>query len=328
MDSLRSSIDLAASTLSVPPDLLLLEFWVFFDWTDVDNSNLKGNYTYKFSFLEWIMLGCLFLISLFISYIFFEVFLENGVSSMSNMAISLGTGLITINIISYFLMVQISKKNMEHTEYIINKMQTNLYRRQLEESENSFKEISRLRHDMKNHLQCVDALISKNDPVSAHNYIRKILDSSLNTGYSEVKTGNKIIDIVLNTKLIQCKKDNIETSVNISSFEINVDDMDICIILGNLLDNAIEECVKIDGKRRIEFSALQKKGYVIFVIKNTIRSELIGKTPNLSTTKNNKKLHGIGLGSVKSAVKKNNGIIELSVDHTMFAANVMLPCNN
>lgn len=305
--------------------ILFLTKFLFFVVTRLI-INAKGNYSYKFSFLEWIMLGCLFVISLFISYIFFELFLENGVSSMSNMAISVGTGLITINIISYFLMVQISKKNVEHTEYILNKMQTNLYKRQLEESENSFKEISRLRHDMKNHLQCIDALISKNESVSAHDYIMNILDSSLNTGYSEVKTGNKIIDIILNTKLIQCKKDNIETSVNIGSFKVDIDDMDICIILGNLLDNAIEECVKIDGKRSIEFSAAQKKGYVNFVIKNTIRNELIGKKPDFTTTKNDKKFHGIGIGSVKSAVKKNNGIIELSIEQALFVANIMLPC--
>lgn len=304
--------------------ILFITKFIFFIITRII-INVKGADSYKFTLLEWTLLGSIFIVSLLVGCSFFQMMIDNGMSSSFGVALSVAMGLMLINIITYLLMVQISKKNEEHTEYVIEKMQVELYKTKLEESKNSFDEISRFRHDMKNHLQCVDALITENELQNAKKYIKEIIDSGLNTGYCEIHTGNRVVDIILNAKILQCKKENIETVINIENFAFKIDDMDICIILGNLLDNAIEECIRAEGKKSIEFSISQNKGYVNIVIKNTIRNELIGKEIDFSTSKDNKKLHGIGLKSVRMAVKKNCGAVEFDIDRGCFIVNVLLP---
>ena len=151
-----------------------------------------------------------------------------------------------------------------------------------------------------------------------------MIRNKLNFGYQSIRTGNRVVDIVANTKLLKCREEGIKTVVRIMSFPINISDTDICVLLGNLFDNAIEECMGIQCEREICFEFLNKKSYVNIKIKNSLKSSILRQNPELNTTKKDKNLHGIGLRSVRDVVNKYEGMIDFYEEGTYFIADVWL----
>ena len=87
-----------------------------------------------------------------------------------------------------------------------------------------------------------------------------MLENKLDFVYQFIDTNNNIINVISNAKLTLCRNEKIKTVINISSFRLEMDDSDICVILGNLFDNAIEACKKIDEDKMIYFEISQKRG--------------------------------------------------------------------
>ena len=102
---------------------------------------------------------------------------------------------------------------------------------------------------------------------------------------------------------------------------------DICTLLGNLLDNAIEACLKVDNdKRYISLWIMPTVGTMSIIIENSVsdKVEIVRNTVALRTTKSNKRLHGIGLESVKSIVEKYDGEIALSCTENVFSVDIFM----
>ena len=225
-------------------------------------------------------------------------------------------------------MIRMSRKNIEKTRLMLDAMQLDVYKDRIKETEKQYNEIKSMRHDMKNHLQCILSLIQKGDNAKSKEYVEDILNNKLYNDYQFINTDNNVINIISNTKLSLCKSEDIKTIVNISDFKLNIDDTDICIILGNLFDNAIEACKKVDGDRIISYEISQKKGYVNFIIKNSINTSVLKSNPDLVTDKANASLHGLGLRSVKATVKKYGGMIDFYEQNGLFSVDVWIPSEN
>ena len=318
-----SVMDLANERGQVRLLLLFITKFLFFMATRVMLS-VRGHNEYRFSTIEWTAISLIFITTMFVGLNVFKSSLENGEVYSSLSSISTGLGLILINIINYVLMILLSKKNNERTELLLYKMQADLYESQLRESEIQFEEIKKIRHDMKNHLLCIEALISEHDLNGAEQYINDMIRNKLNFGYQSIRTGNRVVDIVANTKLLKCREEGIKTVVKIMAFPINISDTDICVLLGNLFDNAIEECMGIQGEREICFEFLNKKSYVNIKIKNSLKSSILRQNPELNTTKKDKNLHGIGLRSIRDVVNKYEGMIDFYEEGTYFIVDVWL----
>jgi len=134
-----------------------------------------------------------------------------------------------------------------------------------------------------------------------------------------------VVDVIANTKLSQCTVEKIRIAVNISPFALEMDDIDICIILGNLFDNAIEACRAVEGDRFIYFEMAEYKGYVKVLIRNSVNGSVLENNPELKTTKKEKRFHGVGLKSVKDTVRKYGGMIDFYEQNQEFTADVWLP---
>ncbi|MDE5738285.1 MAG: GHKL domain-containing protein [Oscillospiraceae bacterium] len=287
--------------------------------------NFKQRDQYIFSIVEWISLITVFLITMFIEIEIFNMAYLYDISMQSPTAIGIGIGLITVNILVYILMRRISRTNAEKTALLIDKMQLKVYKSQLTNFEKQYEEMQQIRHDMKNHLQCIYILLQKHENDEAQAYVEDIVQNKLNFGYARVKTGHRIVDIIANTKLAQCSVEQITTTVNINYFELEMDDVDICIILGNLFDNAIEACKDIKGKRFLFFEIVQRKGYVNLVIRNSISDSVLKHNPELRTTKKIKLFHGIGLNSVKNTVSRYGGMIDFYEKNQEFIVDIWIP---
>ena len=95
--------------------------------------------------------------------------------------------------------------------------------------------------------------------------------------------------------------------------------------MGNLFDNAIEDCDKINDDKIIHFEISQKKGYVNFVIKNSIDASVLQTNPHLLTSKSNAAWHGLGIRTVKNTVYKYGGMIDFFESNGLFAVDVWIP---
>lgn len=289
---------------------------------------LKSSKRYSLSLSEWGAIGIIFVITMAVGLEIFQVDLNAGISSESPISVGIGFGLISINVLMYILMRRMSEKNIENKELVIDKMQNEIYKTQFEESEKKYIEIKKIQHDMENHLQCISMLISEKQYNQANNYIFDIINHRLDFCFTKVNTGNRVVDVISNMKLMQCKNENINTIVNTGHIETAVDDVDMCSLLGNIFDNAIEACRKVKEASEIFVDIHQRKGYINIIIKNTIQSPVLKDNPELRTTKRQKDIHGYGIKAVKDIVERHNGMMELFEQNQLFIVDIWIPSND
>ncbi len=102
----------------------------------------------------------------------------------------------------------------------------------------------------------------------------------------------------------------------------------MCSLLGNIFDNAIEACRKVDEASEIYVDIHQRKGYINIIVKNTIQSPILKDNPELRTTKRQKDIHGYGIKAVKDIVERHNGMMELFEQDRLFIADIWIPSND
>ena len=180
------------------------------------------------------------------------------------------------------------------------------------------------RHDWKNRLQVLSDIAENENVLELKKYLREIEDKAkAHEIYSN--TGNLIFDSIINSKLTDATKNGIDVSANITlpaKLEINEDD--IVVILGNLLDNAIEACQKVSTGRYIKLRISYEEGCIILNIKNSF-DKIINKFDGEYITRTeDKSLHGLGIKSVRNAVEKYDGFLKFTSKGTEFDVDIIL----
>lgn len=182
-------------------------------------------------------------------------------------------------------------------------------------------------HDLKNHMICIKGYETKDEIVS---YINN-LEFQISDFESFRNTGNKTLDIILGEKIYLCKKYNIEfeDSINITKLKF-IKNNDICAIFANALDNAIEACMIIDDKieKVIKVKATYIGGFAIIKFINTKVNNIKFINGHIKTSKNNDKIHGIGLASIKYIVNKYDGETIVNYSNNEFILKIMIPIKN
>ena len=217
----------------------------------------------------------------------------------------------------------------EHIEYgplkeEVIKREKSYYAKQAELLEQRSRDIKGIQHDMKNHLFAIGAMV-KNKNKDAEKYIDNILGKIISDElYSS--TGNIAIDSVINFKLSKASEIGTLVKADIklpSGLQDGLEDL--VTIIGNLLDNAIEALSDIDdNEKRLEIEVRYNIGNVNIDIKNSYNGELNYKNGKIETKKHDKNMHGIGLESVKTAVEKHYGTMDIHHNNKEFHVNIML----
>lgn len=181
--------------------------------------------------------------------------------------------------------------------------------------------LKRVRHDLKNHLLALRALFVARDNQGGIEYLDN-LQSFADIGGEIIDTGNIVIDTILTTKqeLAQSKKIEFLHKIIIPEM-LNIDAADLCILLGNILDNAIEACEHVEDNKQIQISVIYKEGIFMCKVANTAINE---NNPSLHTTKPNKDIHGIGLSSVKSVLDKYESTLNIERTERQFTISFAL----
>lgn len=206
----------------------------------------------------------------------------------------------------------------------IEQYQSELIEKHCEEVENIYKTMRGWRHDYHNHIQTLIALCG--DEERTREYLWKLNDD-LTAVDTVIKTGNVMIDAILNSKLSLIKSKGIEVNAKaIVPEKLSVSDIDLCTIIGNLLDNAMEAVMRQpqESEKFIRiFIGILKEQLYISVYNST--SGVIKNSKNQYVSAKNSKNHGLGLGRVDSIVDKNKGFINRQNEEGVFATEVMLP---
>lgn len=186
--------------------------------------------------------------------------------------------------------------------------------------------IRRMRHDLKNHLTSIRYLIVQQKPEEAVRYIDQFLSEEVFQQIS-YHTGNDILDGILIQKVSVAQRNQIDVSISADFTYIQgIDGADLCIIFGNLFDNAIEACQKLDSSPRyINIRGQQIGESILYTMENSTAGPAILDHQLPITTKQDSLNHGIGLVSVKTIVLKNGGQIAFSASEHKFTVILTFP---
>lgn len=188
---------------------------------------------------------------------------------------------------------------------------------------------AKLYHDFNNHMNVLYQFLIRGDAKMAMEYLDNISEPIRET-MKKTWTGNDVVDVVINSKLSKMEKEGIKTSVNVE-FPGNTDILqnDVCTILSNLLDNAIEACEKTrdTSHKWIQITIRTINEMVLFKIENGLEEKPRFKNMKLITTKVDKTFHGWGMKSVGTAIKKYDGVMQYTVEENKFSVVVTLNFN-
>lgn len=187
--------------------------------------------------------------------------------------------------------------------------------------------VRKMYHDLKNHLLAIQGL-SNEQSGSSEAYLQRCLEAV--KGYDEFyDTGNQLADIIFYEKCNAAKVNNIKTKIMIQKNSLNdIDMLDLCAILTNSFDNAMEACRQCSGERYIQVKTIKNEAAIIITVKNNYENEpVLNEKGELITSKKNKAKHGIGMQSLRMAASKYNGNVEISIDKEKkeFLLIIMIP---
>lgn len=230
--------------------------------------------------------------------------------------------MLTIIIIIFFIRTYFSKL----VDKRIAAYQNDLIIKHCEEVQNIYHQMRGWRHDYHNHIQTMKAHLALEQPKELESYLSK-LDDDLTSVDTVMKTGNVMVDAILNSKisLALSRKINVKAKATVPK-ELEISEIDLCVIIGNLLDNAMEACMKQTNENdrfiRIYIDILKEQLYIS--VSNSVGGEIRKNGKTYSSTKNSAS-HGFGLMRVDRIAEKYEGYVNRQNEEGVFATEVMLP---
>ena len=237
-------------------------------------------------------------------------------------------GLLIANFLMLYLYNLLLHSISQQYEMKMLKTQLQAYANQLNVVLRGEEKIKALRHDIKHHLNELMLLANKHDVAEIQKYIDE-MNSFLKNPNEIVASGNLEIDSVLNFMLQKAEKELKTVDIKVMLPEKVRHSFDINVMLGNLLENAIEAAGKTENKY-LSVHIKLKRGILKVKIENSFESSYIlrkeqnRKDTILKTTKPFTEQHGIGLKNVKKIVEKYNGTMAVTAQEGIFCVNLLL----
>lgn len=226
--------------------------------------------------------------------------------------------LIILSVIITFL---ITKKKDEKWLF---EFQDSILKKQRDEVENVYNTMRGWRHDYHNHMQTLKVYLSMNQIEEMKTYLDH-LEEDLDSIDIAIRTGNTSVNAILSSKISIAQKQGIKVNCKASvPPQLKISDVHLCAIIGNLLDNAIEACMKVNpAKRFIRVYIGIFKEQLYISIQNVTSFEKRKKFSELITSKKGE--HGLGLKRVDKIVDEYDGFLNRKNEPGIFATEIMLP---
>lgn len=191
-----------------------------------------------------------------------------------------------------------------------------------EQVEKTDNELRKFRHNYKNMKIGLMSLLNNKDTDGAKKYVADC-DELLDIDYTLYQTGNSIINAILSDKAMKVKDKGITIKFTGLIPQTKISNTDLCIIFGNILDNAIEAVEKVDDNiaKEINIDVYKKKDYLFITVTNPTKTEVAIKDNKVVTSKDDKNNHGLGLSSVEETLKKYDGHLDLDCNDNKFTTS-------
>ena len=193
------------------------------------------------------------------------------------------------------------------------------------EVENMYRQIRGWRHDYRNHIQMMKVLAANEDMDALKVYLDE-LDTDLNTVDTVVKTGNPMADAILNSKISLARSRNIPTQVDAHiPVKLKMSELDLCCIIGNLFDNAMEASMALPEEKRMIRVYMDMKGTQLYIsFTNFTAAKKLSKVgKGFKTSKGEG--HGFGLVRIDDIVSRYDGYLSRNSEDGAFTTEILIP---
>lgn len=231
-------------------------------------------------------------------------------------------------LVVFFIYIKNVNEKLEQTaetERRLKEMQEKYYEAMLKREE----ETRKYRHDLKNHLICLDGLAREEHAEKTAVYVGSMLKQAVFVQQKFYDTGNKILDSLVNYYGAIIEPDAKLTVSGKIARDLELTDADLCTVFGNLLQNAAEGLTQVQNEEKyIRVQLEQGREYLRIKIENSASlTEITGEqflNKFLKTTKRDKRNHGIGIRNVRDTLKRYSGTLEVKREPRKFIAEIIL----
>ena len=203
--------------------------------------------------------------------------------------------------------------------------QQELIETHFQEVDNMYRQMRGWRHDYRNHIQTMKAYAAEENWDAICRYL-ELLDEDLTTVDTVIKTGNAMTDAILNSKISLARSKEIQVIADADiPIKLNSSEIDLCCIIGNLFDNAIEACMQLPKEKRLIRIYMDMKNTQLYIsFTNFTAGKKLKKQGNLfKSTKGEG--HGLGLIRIDTIVNRLDGYISRNSEDGAFTTEILLP---
>ena len=273
---------------------------------------------------EWVLIGVVLTVSVAVFTQLYRIgFLLPDGTTKRHLAI-MAIALIAMDFLVYFLLVQLSKKHTLKMENSLLLQQHAFFEKSAADVKQQYENVQAMRHDYKNILLVLQSLNRDGKTQEIERFIGEYLNAT-DRMPTIIHTNNEYVNAVVNLKIAQAKEQGIGVTVDMPSSVLFVHAVDLCNLLGNLLDNAMEACVLCEGgARRLRLTLQQDGDQLTVCVKNTVKESVLATNPQLRTAKADGVHHGYGTKIVRSIAKKYGGFADYYEEDGWFCCNVVM----
>ena len=283
----------------------------------------------KISLGSWLLIISIPVISIFLTATnVYEPIYQNEFNAISGFSC---LAILYINIIAFYLFDSIIVQINESNRFKFREEQMLMQQEQYQSIIEGYNQVKRFRHDMLSHLITLKGYLQQNQPSEAEEYLGK-LSGELDLKRRGLISNNVVVDALINNRKTRAVKEGIEFETEIViPREFKIDDMDLCIVLGNALNNAIEACTRLKDNQIEKLILLKmkyKRNYLLIELSNSYDISTIKKSEGRFLSSKitlGKESHGIGLGNIDAIVEKYGGTFQTELLDEMFVLKIMIP---
>ena len=212
-----------------------------------------------------------------------------------------------------------------HIDRQIAAYQRELVETHYQEVETMYRQMRGWRHDYRSHIQAMKALAADGDVEAIKDYLDQ-LDTELNTVDTVVKTGDPMADAILNSKISLARARHIGVTADACiPVKLSMSGLDLCIILGDLFDNAIEASMKLPESQRLIRIYMDMKNTQLYIsfTNFTAEKKMVRRGKVFETTKGAG--HGLGLARMDAIIERLDGYVSRNSEDGAFTTEILIP---
>ena len=232
--------------------------------------------------------------------------------------------LIVNTVVFWIIVDKISKNNSIKTDLLLSEQREELYKASVLSSSEQLDRMSKIKHDIKNDLNSIGQLIEEGRVDEAAAFCRDRSESIARID-TPVNTDNPTLNAILNVEINKARAQDIDFVYTVTDSLGFMTASDIVSVIGNLCDNAIEYLGGIEPKmRKMSLNITVKNGYRFISCRNSVSGSVLADNPQMTTTKDDRSLHGKGVAILKDMAEKYHGSLSYREDEGMLEATLIV----